>query len=108
MTILFNIRQAQDPENKIKKAQKIRDLKEYLISKGYIEYKPGSFAKTNPGNKIQDGFTRFKFDQNVLRYESFLVTDHTYGPQIRRFIRLRSGYYGQLSITDKGIKGLER
>ena len=87
-----------------KNQAKQEELRQWLLSLGYIEYQPGAFAKTDPGKKVEDGFRRYKFQDNVLH----LQTAYRNSQGGLEWMRMRSGYYSKLSINDGKLSGLTR
>ncbi len=73
-------------------------LGNWLYDKGYTLNKFGHYQKT--GDK---GIVRFKMQANSVRYERQVrIVDHN------EWLRVRSGYYKNLSITSEGkLAGLK-
>ncbi len=78
---------------------KRQELENWLVSKGYAKDTYGHYQKTTNENTI-----RYKLQATSVRYEKKAhIVDHN------EWIRLASGYYKDLSITEddklRGMKG---
>ena len=78
---------------------KRQDLETWLVGKGYLKDIYGHYQRTIGENAI-----RYKLQASSVRYEKKAhIVDHN------EWIRLASGYYKDLSITDedklRGMKG---
>jgi hypothetical protein len=72
-----------------------QELEDWLISKGFIKNRFDHFTKPTVPN------FRFKLQSHSVRYEQKVGSGD--------WVRLKSGYYGQLSISDEGkLSGLKR
>jgi len=74
-------------ENDIK-----QEIGNFLQAKGWTKD-----AGSNYKNELNGSVYRMKFNTNVLRYEVKSEAG---------WVRLRSGYWKDISITEKGIRGL--
>ncbi|MAH51760.1 hypothetical protein CMI37_38440 [Candidatus Pacearchaeota archaeon] len=74
-----------------KRRELIDKLKELLRSKGYVEDKFGNFKMSEK--------LRYKFNPNALRKEVRLISGE--------WMRVRSGFYKDLVVTEEGkIQGM--
>ncbi len=79
--------------------QQIKDL---LKSKGWKEDNYGNYQKNENGQEY-----RFKFNDISIRYELKIRYAGTeYSKPSSEWMRLKSGYFKDLSVSEKGIKGL--
>ncbi len=81
------------------------ELKNFFLSTGnWQEDRWGNLTKDTTNGKY-----RIKFNNKSLRYEKQVCHEKTmYSPASKSWVRLRSGYYGQLSITSENkLQGLK-
>jgi hypothetical protein len=79
-----------------------KQLKEFLESKGWKKDSYGNYQKESDRKEY-----RMKFNDISVRYE--LKIHHTgteYSKPSSEWMRLKSGYFKDLSVSEKGIKGL--
>ena len=70
-----------------------QELGNWLISKGYIKDQFGHYQKILSSGEV----VRCKMQDNSVRYEHrALIFDHN------KWLRIKSGYYKNLSITPEG------
>lgn len=82
----------------------INQLKELVEAHGFTKDRFGNFVKEKNGEAV-----RYKFGKVALRYEARIAETNPYSKSKWRWIRLRSGNYCNLEITeDNKIKGLLR
>lgn len=75
-----------------------QELEQWLISKGYVKDTYGHYQKIrNDGEKI-----RVKLSSISARYEKQITLTGYNGKPMHEWIRIRSAYYKDLSINDKG------
>lgn len=75
-------------------------VEEFLKNAGWIQDRYGHFHKNE---------YRIKFQSKSIRLEkSFNTTETAYSKSEKRWVRLRSNYFGKLSIVDGKLAGLER
>ena len=81
------------------KQGKINELKAWAVRHGYQKDRYGHYVKESDGT--EGSKIRFVFKDTVLRKE-------VWSQAIKEWIRVKSGYYGELSITDKDqLKGMK-
>ena len=75
-----------------------QELENWLIGRGYVKNQFGHYHKTLNGKEY-----RFKMQDNSTRYErQARIVDHN------EWLRIKSGYYKNLSITpDDNLAGLK-
>jgi hypothetical protein len=74
-----------------------QELINWLISKGYTKDNYGHYQVTRNGEKI-----RVKIQATSARYEKQINLPTYDGKSEHEWLRIRSGYYKDLSINDKG------
>jgi len=87
-----------------KKILNIKDqIKQFLVGKHWHEDKYGNMQIS-----VNSKEYRIKFDKISLRYEVKVHYSGTeYSKPSSEWVRLKSGYYKDLSVSEKGIKGLK-
>ena len=82
------------------------ELKAWLIEQGYQEDRFGHFKKTMPR---KDGGEKAVYRYKLNAYSARYETQCRHSDGSASWIRLRSGYYKNLSITEDGkLKGMTR
>lgn len=80
-----------------------KQIKEFLESKGWKKDSYGNYQKESNGKEY-----RMKFNDISVRYELKIHHSGTeYSKPSSEWIRLKSGYFKDLSVSEKGIKGLK-
>ena len=80
-----------------------QQLKDFLESKGWKKDSYGHYQKTESNGREY----RFKFNDISVRYELKIHHAGTqYSKPSSEWMRLKSGYFKDLSVSEKGIKGL--
>lgn len=81
---------------------KRQDLEEFLLRKGYVSDRYGNFKKTSEDGKST---RRYKMQKTSVRIERQIVySDGSKGC----WIRILSGFYSQMSITENDkLKGFK-
>jgi hypothetical protein len=74
------------------------ELIKWLESKGYIKDTYGNYRKQNDFNYSN---YRFKLNSISVRYEKQISLPTYNGKSEHEWLRIRSGYYKDLSINDK-------
>jgi len=76
---------------------------EWAEGRGWKLDRYGHLRKSTGGKTY-----RFKLSRVAVRYEYRIRTRSSYGPTTR-WVRIRSGYFSKLSITDEGkLAGMRR
>jgi hypothetical protein len=80
-----------------------KEIMDFLSSKGWVKDSYGNYQK-----KIGDKEFRMKFNDTSVRYELKLkFEDMDYSGPSSEWRRIKSDYYKDLSVSEKGIKGLK-
>ena len=80
------------------------DVEKYFLSKGWNKDRYGHLQKENTTTKGDTRQYRIKFQAKSFRYE--IKVNHEaseYSPASSTWVRLRSGYYKQVSINAQGV-----
>ncbi len=80
---------------------KRQDLEEFLLRKGYVSDRYGNFKKTSEDGKST---RRCKLQKTSVRVERQIV----YSDGSKGWVRIMSGFYSQMSITENDkLKGFK-
>jgi len=82
---------------------KIQDLKNILTQNGWNEKRENLLYRSIQGKEY-----RFKFAAHSVRYETAYTVQNWEGRNEKKWLRLKSGYYKNITVTNGKIDGLKR
>jgi len=85
-----------------KENSKIQEMKNLLIQNGWSLKKEGLLYRSIHGKEY-----RFKFAAHSVRYETAYVVPGWEGKDEKKWLRLKSGYYKNITVSNGHITGLK-